>query len=544
MRYSIIVVVLIGFFLRIVALADYPAGFSADEVGQGYTAYSILNTGADEWGEPFPVAPRSYGDYRAPLYTYLTIPSITAFGLNEFAVRLPNAILGTLAIAVLYFLCKELFRDKKIGIFASFLLAVSPWHIALSRGAFEPNLPTLIIPLGILVFLKARANKNYMYAAALCFGLGLFSYYSFRVLFPAIAVILFILRKPAIAKHKTAFMMLLLFVLMAVYTMFTGASTRLIDVSIVGESSWQALSDDRYEAVLMGLPDTIARIFNNKLTYVVTKFSKNYLSYFSPQFLFTEGAGEATYGLVPGSGLLYPLELLFITVGLIYIIINKLYKDVSFKLILAMLVIAPVPAALATGPGMAANRAAVMLPWLTIISAIGIYAISKRLSNKYVPVLLVGYFLVSLVIFLEGYFFHAPRDNARSMGYGWREAAEYLRSGEPFFERIIISKGFSEPQMFVAFYLQINPTVVQRSSVDWLRYEGEGLKFVDQLGIYSLGKFVFKGIDTHELRSGSTLVMGRPEEFGETTPDHVVYYPDGEPAIYFVSSEETYAKNK
>ena len=42
--------------------------------------------------------------------------------------------------------------------------------------------------------------------------------------------------------------------------------------------------------------------FPTKLIYTVSTTFKNYASYFSPQFLFTSGAGEATYGMIPGRG--------------------------------------------------------------------------------------------------------------------------------------------------------------------------------------------------------------------------------------------------
>lgn len=536
-------IVFLAFIVRFVNVSNYPAGFTADEANQGYSAYSILMTGRDEWGEPFPITPRSFGDYKAPLYTYLTIPSVAVFGLSEFAVRFPAVILGTLTVPVVYFLCLELFKDKKIAVLSSFLLAISPWHIALSRGAFEANLPTLLTPLGVLFFLKAKKQKAYMLAAALSFGLGLFSYHSFRLLFPLIMAFLYLFFKPAIAKYKMPLFLLAFFVSVALYTMFAGASSRIADVSILGESSWKAVSEARYHAVVMGMPDFVARIFNNKLTYIVGLFTKNYLSYFSTQFLFTEGAGEATYGMAPGIGLLYTLELLFLLSFLVYIVVNKLYKSPAIGLIVVFLLIAPIPAAFSTGPGMAANRAAVMMPWIQILSAIGIAAALKFFRNKYaLPVILV-YFVVSFVFFLEKYFVDAPRQNSRFMGYGWRQASVYLNKMEGSFDRIVVSKSFSEPQMFVAFYMRVAPEFFQDESSDWLRYEKEGLKFVDQLGEYHLGKFVFRRINPgSDMKIPAMLLVGKPEDFPGIVPDYVINYPDGEKAIYFVATSEAYAK--
>ena len=81
-------------FLRLWHLGSIPSSLYSDEVDQGYNAYSLLKTGKDEHGKFLPVSLRSFGDWKPPLPTYLMIPSIMIFGLNEFAVRFPSAILG------------------------------------------------------------------------------------------------------------------------------------------------------------------------------------------------------------------------------------------------------------------------------------------------------------------------------------------------------------------------------------------------------------------------------------------------------------------
>src|SRR3989339_722706 len=116
-------VLALGFLLRIAFLGSVPAGFTPDEASQGYAAYSLLKTGKDEWGIGWPIASfRAFADYRAPLQTYLIIPTVAVFGLNEFAVRLPSAITGTLAVLAIFLLVGFLFPDrKKIPLIAAFL---------------------------------------------------------------------------------------------------------------------------------------------------------------------------------------------------------------------------------------------------------------------------------------------------------------------------------------------------------------------------------------------------------------------------------------
>src|SRR3990172_11083181 len=103
------------------------------------------------------------------------------------------------------------------------------------------------------------------------------------------------------------------FLAMAIFTMFTGGAKRGLDITIFSPTDkWAAVSDRRYEATLQGLPDFYSRIFSNKVSYVFETFSKNYLSYFSTSFLFSEGAGEWSYGLIPGRGVLYVFEVIFV----------------------------------------------------------------------------------------------------------------------------------------------------------------------------------------------------------------------------------------
>src|SRR5687767_4280000 len=119
----LIVIVLIAIFLRTYQFDKTPPGFNADEASMGYNAYSLIKTGADEWGERFPVAFKSYSDYRSGLYTYFTIPFVVVMGLNEWAVRLPSIIAGVISVILIYLLVKLIFKNQLAAIFAALFLA-------------------------------------------------------------------------------------------------------------------------------------------------------------------------------------------------------------------------------------------------------------------------------------------------------------------------------------------------------------------------------------------------------------------------------------
>src|SRR3989344_3648253 len=89
----LILIIIVGGFLRMYQLHDNPPGFFADEASVGYNAYKIATTGKDEHGAVLPVFFQAFGEYKGPIQTYLTVPFITLFGLSELAVRLPSAII-------------------------------------------------------------------------------------------------------------------------------------------------------------------------------------------------------------------------------------------------------------------------------------------------------------------------------------------------------------------------------------------------------------------------------------------------------------------
>ena len=151
-KYFLAAIIILAAVVRLVGLSSLPSGFTPDEASFGYDAYSLLTTGKDQWGNSYPLVFKSFGDYKLPLYGYLAMPSIAVFGLNEFAVRLPNAVVGTIAVLATYLLVNELTKKREIALLAALILSISPWHIPLSRGAFEANLTTALMPLMIYFY--------------------------------------------------------------------------------------------------------------------------------------------------------------------------------------------------------------------------------------------------------------------------------------------------------------------------------------------------------------------------------------------------------
>ncbi|MFZ5933186.1 MAG: ArnT family glycosyltransferase [Patescibacteria group bacterium] len=526
-------ILFLALVLRTIGLESYPPGFTPDEASFGYDAYSILKTGKDQWGKSFPLVLESFGDFKSPLYAYLTIPSVSIFGLNKFAVRLPNALLGTLAVLITYLLATKLF-NRRVGLFSAFLLAISPWHVMLSRGAFEANLTTFFLPLGLYLLIE----KKYA-LSVLALGLNLFSYHSAKVVTPFVLLaFLFFFKEELLRKKRELGVFLLVFTFFLVanlYTLRLGAGTRAVERSIT-QGAVGAASEDR--AALAGLVgDPVARLVHNKYTVSTKRFLENYVTYFSPQFFFTTGPKEGTYGMIPGRGVLYWFVIPFFLGARKLLYGGKHKKEILFLSLWVLF--SAVPASLATGVGYSANRVSGMMPGIDILLGLGGVVVfdflKKRKKLLYTFLFLVAVLFVS---FLEDYFVQSPRKIAKDMLYGNLEVADWVSRNVEKEASLIVDKSLSEPHIYFAFSERLEPIFYQKETGSW-SYE----TWVDQMPEYRLERYLFKDINASDLEKDAILI-GRPQDFNfEVKPREIIYYPDGKEAIYVVDARSSlYAK--
>ena len=70
LKNRLVQILILATALRFFMLGSAPLSLNWDEVSQGYTAYSIMHTGADEWGMKLPLFFRSYGEWKSAVYIY------------------------------------------------------------------------------------------------------------------------------------------------------------------------------------------------------------------------------------------------------------------------------------------------------------------------------------------------------------------------------------------------------------------------------------------------------------------------------------------
>lgn len=99
----LIAATMVAALLRLVDLGAVPPGLNQDEAVSGYDAFSLIQTGRDHHGHPFPFAGlESFGDWVSPLLTFLTAPAVGLFGLKVEVLRAVTAIVGIAAVPLIY----------------------------------------------------------------------------------------------------------------------------------------------------------------------------------------------------------------------------------------------------------------------------------------------------------------------------------------------------------------------------------------------------------------------------------------------------------
>ena len=199
-------ILLIAGILRFYLLGLVPVGFHRDEAFLGYNAYSLLKTGRDMTGRFFPLHFESFL-YSPGGYSYASIPFIFLYGLTSFSVRFASAFFGVLSVGIFYVLVLELFKKEKekyfLAMLSSFLFAIIPWHINLSRTATENVVVLFFVLFGLWLYLKAREKSSLVLlgTSLVSFGITLAIYQSPRAFLPIFLPLLCRILPVKEAKH-------------------------------------------------------------------------------------------------------------------------------------------------------------------------------------------------------------------------------------------------------------------------------------------------------------------------------------------------------
>lgn len=474
--WPLILIAVLAFSLRVYKLGEYPVGLTWDEPALGYNAYSILKTGRDEYGKLLPITFKSFGDYKPGLFIYYLIPSVAIFGLNKFAIRLPAALAGVGTVLAIYFLTKMIFVKKRkfflLPYLTSLLLAISPWHIHFSRGAWEVNLALFTIVLGVIFFLKTikTGEIKFFLLTFLFFAASFYVYHGAKVFLIFFLIgSLFILRKDLKKlpwERKKIGLILLALLLIPLFTSFQGSANRAKVMSIFSykrpvEELTEIISQENMLPVLnyfLYHTETL-----NKMRWIADR----YFNHFSGKFLFFEGDWQSPRHSAPYMGMMYYVEIPFLIIGIGYTLAK--IKKREKNLFLWWLITAPIPAAV-TRDAVHGIRSYWMVIPLMVFTALGIYVSGLWIRRKSKRLLAIGSILLAcgyifcLALYLDLYYVHFPKINSAGWNYGMEEVSKIIAEGKIKYERVVVTQKYGQPYIFYLFYNHYPPREYQKQA--------------------------------------------------------------------------------
>jgi 4-amino-4-deoxy-L-arabinose transferase-like glycosyltransferase len=532
----LILILSIATFLRFFKLSSLPPALNWDEVSHGFNAYSIITSGKDEWGQRFPLtAFRAYGDYKLPLYIYLTAP-FTLFGLNEWTVRLVSALSGIGSVALTFFLVQKLFKNYKVSFLASLLLAISPWHIMLSRAAFEANLALFLVIFGTWLFFCGLGKKTYLLLAFLVFGLTFFTYNSAKIFVPILVFTLIIFYKKEFLKNfKVTILCACIFLALLaphlVLLLTSEGQARFFWSMILDQGAINRINELRSAS---NLPSFLPAAIYNKPIYFLTDFFRNWVSHFSPDFLFFKGGNNFQYS-IPGRGLMFLIEAPFLVIGFFGLLLSK---KKNAALVLVWFAIGPIAASV-TRDSPNVLRSILILPSPQVISAFGFVIFSAyvlKFGRKYYYLVWILFFF-SLVFFLSNFLFDYFGDYRKNYSfawqYGYKDVAGYINENYKNYDNIIITKKYGEPHEFLLFYLKWSPQKYQKDQ-NLIRYFRSNWYWVDRFDkFYFVNDWEIKE-KAPKIANGRTLLITSPDNFPNGAEKiKTIYFLDSKKAFEF-----------
>ena len=396
-------IVIMGAALRLPWLGSVPRGMYIDEYSNGYDAYSILLTGMDQHGVRYPLFFRALDDYRTPLHIYLSVPVTMLFGFGEMQTRLPYALAGIVTIVTTACLAQSLYGSRE-ALIAAALVAFSPWDIHYSRMAdSHATMLGMLIPFGICLLVSGvRSRPRRLRLGFIVMAISFYSYPTSLLFVPLFLVGFITIFHNELSSNKRALVVGL---------------TCMVLLALPGYSPWRLQNaTSRFSDVFVRIPRGGEPPPDAKPTSPGRLMVDNYLSSFSPKFLFIRGDANLRYS-PQDVGQLHLIEAFLLLAGVVSLLAGRKRPDL---VVLLWLMIGPLPAALTQNGGQNVGRLFIWLPALHIAAARGATRLAcwstRERYSLIMPVLGVVA-LLGMALFLDAYFVRYPEDGLAQYRY-------------------------------------------------------------------------------------------------------------------------------
>jgi 4-amino-4-deoxy-L-arabinose transferase-like glycosyltransferase len=326
---ALVVVIILSALLYVADSPNNPPGFYIDESSISYNALLIARTGHDEYGKPWPLYFRAFGDYKNPIYIYLLAAIFRATGPSIVVARLLSATLGLLGAFLFGLLGWRMTRRIGVALIVTISALLTPWLYESSRLVFEVSIYPFLTVLFLLALWRASSKQTWrltdMLALAATLALLTYSYSIGRLLGPLLALGLsfFITRRRWPSVMKTWLLYGLTLIPLLIYQVRHSGAL-----------------NDRFKLLTYITPQS-------RLAEIARQFTLHYLANINPWRWLVTGENSIRDHLT-GQGSLLVATVLVGAAGLVLVWRNH-RREPWWQFILYGLVVSVIPASLVRG---------------------------------------------------------------------------------------------------------------------------------------------------------------------------------------------------
>jgi len=481
----LIVIVVLGGYLRLINLDTNPPHLGNDEISIAYDGYSVRTVGKDEHGYWWPISFQSHQTYKAPLYAYLNMPINWLLGNTEYGVRLLSVLASLVAIIFIALIGKEI-GGGNMGLLAAVLLTINPKNIFASRIAFESNVAMAVLTVGLwaMIAFKQRQKNIMAIMAGLMLGLSIWGYHTEWGLVPMILVVWIWLSRKEVKIIKW-WPTVVLVLILATPIFYNFVKVQLFDPNNRA-SSQMWFSSGEFKDYLKNSSDNPVK----KVVKTVTVPVENYLQHFSLDVNFSSGMDLFNSRSPLNFGWFLLATLPLVIIGLING--RKIFKNWWGWLISWWLLCPVIPAM--TGTVASVRNLAFIVPTCLIMAggAREIYNLKFKISKlgRWISYVLTILIVINFLIFTRAYYVHYPLDSGNNFQYGYKQAWEFMKPNINKYDRVVVENRFGQwgqfigvPHLYFGYFGAFTAEQMQQ------RDDKNGTK---------IGKYEFKYVDWNQ----------------------------------------------
>ena len=446
---ALAIVLLLGTFARVYMFGSVPGDINQDEAFAGYNAYTLLHHAADSYGYRLPVYLTAWGSGMNALESYLMIPFVAIFGMHVWVIRLPMLLVGLLSLVAVYYLVRR-FSSARMALAATLLLAISPWHVMLSRWALESNLAPGFVLFGLFFFVKGLEKPKFLMASAACYGLSLYAYATIWIAVPFIVLmgVLYGIWTKSIHNNRYSWISLaVLFGLALPLVLFM-----LVNKGVINEIRLPFISIPKL-------------VYFRASEISFERIPENFMNLWN---ILKRQSDGLPWNCIRNFGLFYPVTLAFFFVGFIENVLQAVRDIRARKLGLPVFMLVWLLAAFAIGIliGVNVNRVNLIFIPIIVMAAQGIIFAFSYIHPKLICVPLVAY-LLCFANFEREYFTIYKDQIANPFCEGIGDAMEFAQSQSKSGGKIYVDPNVSYPRVLFYGKVDLNSYL---STVDYINF--------------------------------------------------------------------------